>query len=191
MNEHVTMAASQLRAVAAAQLAHYYRTDEREMKAPLGEPITAYVERVDKAYRGDMLCLWALATHLQRAFRVWLPGSGSIRILPTTHSAALRSKVAFQLMLSAEAPTGTPMAESYRPTWFPVQLMRSASRTSFADTPTIHELPMSDEDRQARITSDPVTRTAMGLPDGFAEGPLQRTPPAHTSSASRKRQHGL
>ena len=51
----------------------------------LGESVQNYIARIQdptRAYRGDMLCLFFLANHFQRAFRVWLPGIGSV-IFPT------------------------------------------------------------------------------------------------------------
>lgn len=109
MDELVKFAAAQLRAVATSRLSHNYSTDRRvEPLTPvLNESITDYVARVHIAYRGDVLCLWALSLHFQRAFRVWVPGCGSI-LIPT--SRRQNPKDAFQLMILAVEVEGRPPA---------------------------------------------------------------------------------
>jgi len=164
MKEHVHFAAMQLRALVASQLAYYYRTDERAQKLSfLGEPVTAYVERINLSsgadqYRGDLLCLWALAHFLKSSFRVWIPGRGSVHI-PFDNSR--RAVSAYQLMLIANPPDGSPPAGHYRSSWIPLHRPRGNIQQSNASR-------------------------AVGIPQVFAEGALRRTPPAHTP---RKRPH--
>mmetsp|Transcript_37828 Transcript_37828/g.86542 ORF Transcript_37828/g.86542 Transcript_37828/m.86542 type:complete len:280 (-) Transcript_37828:781-1620(-) len=165
MKEHVHFAAMQLRALVASQLAYYYRTDERAQKLSfLGEPVTAYVERISNIsngadpYRGDLLCLWALAHFLKSSFRVWIPGRGSVHI-PFDNSR--RAVSAYQLMLIANPPDGSPPAGHYRSSWIPLHRPRGNIQQSNASR-------------------------AAGIPQVFAEGALRRTPPAHTP---RKRPH--
>ena len=118
-------AAAQLRAIAAAQIAHHYRTEQRcqEFEKIIGEKLGTYVDKVRSVeYRGDLLCLFFLANHFQHPFRVWLPGVGSILITdPSGASTRSASALAFQLMLvAADAP-----GKDYKPQWLPVQLKRS------------------------------------------------------------------
>ena len=119
------LAAAQLRTIAAAQIAHHYRTEQRcqEFEKIIGEKLGTYVDKVRSVeYRGDLLCLFFLANHFQRPFRVWLPGIGSILITdPSGPSTRFTSALAFQLMLvAADAP-----GKDYKPQWLPVQLKRS------------------------------------------------------------------
>jgi len=154
-HEHLKLAADQLRAVTASEMSNYYRTDERSAKATklLGEPIEKYIERIKEGkYRGDLFCLFFLASFFNRPFRVWLPARGSI--LVPDRSGTLAS-TAFQLMLMAQSPSEQPPAEHYTIQWFPVQLTATTKQVRFSGNNKIHEMPMTDEDCAARITSDP------------------------------------
>jgi hypothetical protein len=152
-DEHIKFAASQLRAVAASHLAQYFSTDLRveSVKLVLDESITDYVARISGAYCGDVLCLWALAVHFQRAFRVWVPGSGSI-LIP---AGRLRySRDVFHLMIIADPVQRRPPAAHFSPTWYPVeQLSRKAWICGSANVP---QLPATDDDLASRNTSDEV-----------------------------------
>jgi len=189
MEQHVDFAAKQLRALVASQLAYYYRTDEQAQKLSfLNEGVTAYVERISNIsngadpYRGDLLCLWALAQYLLCSFRVWIPGKGSVFI-----PFAKRSKPssAFQLMLIADKPAGSPPAGHYKSSWFPLRRPWGTSKVSIGTSVETHTLPMTDDDRSARITDDEGPRMSLGIGEGFAKGELQPTPSAY----SRKRRH--
>lgn len=76
----------QLRAVAVAQIAYHYRTDDRaaDIRNVLGESIESYLERLKPAgpgaYTGDMLSLWFLSEHFRKSFFVWSPGGHPILI---------------------------------------------------------------------------------------------------------------
>lgn len=176
-NEHLALAAVQLRSVAAADMSHYYRTDERSTKARrlLGKPIEAYIESILKGdYRGDLFSLFWLANHLQRPFRVWLPGFGSV-LVPCGEDTRSKMKVAFNLLHLHP--------EEGKKQWFPVLKQprpfhgggssssggggggvggggggsgggggKKRKRVSFSGQDQIAELPMTDEDVTARLT---------------------------------------
>jgi len=161
-HENIRAAAQQLRALTASQIAHYYCNDEqsRKIECLLGEPIDQYVARVkNENYRGDTLCLFFLSAYFERAFRLWLPGVGSILFRPRNADRAnMHLACAFQLMLSANKPE--KLAADYSPVWFPVQM--SPRRVRFNESINeIRELPMTDDDRAARITSDEEPLAAM------------------------------
>jgi len=164
IQEQVRLAADQLRAVTAADMSHHFRTDERSrpLSTHVGEPVTTYIDRMSKAaYGGDLLCAFFLASHFRVGVRVWIPGFGSIQIRGPPNQP---SKAAFQLMLCAERPDDGPPAASYNPTWFPVQLI--SKHVTFSAGNEIRELPMTDNDRNARLTDDEDPLRALGLPSG-------------------------
>jgi len=166
MEEHVVLAAEQLRAIVSAQMAYYARMEHRavELASAIEEKSEDYIARLsdkDFGYKGDLLCLWFLARRFERPFRVWAPGAGSFLVPAGDEPAHTRTKCAFQLMLSAEAhdsAAGTPPAASYRPTWMPIWHER---RVSFSEINDVRELPMTDDDIASRITTDPEALAAM------------------------------
>lgn len=164
-DEHVALAAKQLRAVAAAQVAYSHRTEERhkQFSAIVGETVESYVCAVGDAYRGDLYCLSFLALYFRRSFRVWLPGVGSIlvkdRLSGPSDSTRSSSTCAFQLMLVA-SPPDQPGSAGYKPQWMPVQL-KKLLKVGFSGQDSIRDLPMTDDDLDARHTDDAMADLAM------------------------------
>ena len=125
LDEALALSAQQLRAITAAQIVHHYRTDQRcqQIEKIIDEKLGTYVDKVRSGeYRGDLHCLFFLANHFRRPFRVWLPGAGSIFFKDSSAGASTRSAsaCAFQLMLVKDAP-----GKDCKPQWLPVQLMAS------------------------------------------------------------------
>ena len=162
LNDHLSNAAQQLRAVTASHIMQHYCTEARceKVAGALHEQIVRYVDRVKGDYRGDLFCLYWLAQFLRLSFRVWLPGLRSTFVAGRPGD---NPSCAFQLMLVADKTAGSQYAETYHPTWFGVMPLKKFKTVTFTGDNKVHELPMTDDDRDARVTSDEGPRAAMRM----------------------------